>query len=92
MITYLLPLEIIVNLVKNLKLLTPLSSFSNIVTLVGMLLIMFYLIEDDLQYDDSKLKLKELTDIPQFIGTTLFAMEAVGVVINYIYLPFHSCV
>ncbi|CAB3258805.1 unnamed protein product [Arctia plantaginis] len=81
MITYLLPMEIVVNLVKNLKLLTPMSTFSNAVTLAGMGLIMFYLIEDDLEYDDSKLQLKELTDIPQFIGTTLFAMEAVGVVL-----------
>lgn len=71
---------ILINLVKNLKLLTPMSMVSNALTLLGLLLVFFYLVEDDLKMDSSKTALKRLTDIPIFIGITLFALEAVGVV------------
>ncbi|CAH0716554.1 unnamed protein product, partial [Brenthis ino] len=43
--------------------------------------VFFYLIEDDVTVEQEKLQLKSLTDIPVFIGTTLFALEAVGVVL-----------
>lgn len=67
-------------LVKDLKLLTPFSSISNIATLFGFVLVFFYLIEDDVTIDEEKMQLKDFSDIPVFIGTTLFALEAVGVV------------
>ncbi|CAG9558151.1 unnamed protein product [Danaus chrysippus] len=76
----LLPLTLM-GLVKNLKLLTPFSSISNIVTIFGFILVFFYLIEDDVTIEDEKLQLKGLEEIPFFIGTTLFALEAVGVVL-----------
>ncbi|OWR43751.1 proton-coupled amino acid transporter-like protein CG1139 [Danaus plexippus] len=76
----LLPLTLM-GLVKNLKLLTPFSSISNIVTIFGFVLVFFYLIEDDVTIEDEKLQLKGLEEIPFFIGTTLFALEAVGVVL-----------
>lgn len=75
----LIPLTIM-GLVKDLKLLTPFSSISNVVTMLGFILVFFYLIEDDVTIEQEKLQLKSLTDIPVFIGTTLFALEAVGVV------------
>ncbi|XP_039764137.1 proton-coupled amino acid transporter-like protein CG1139 [Pararge aegeria] len=68
-------------LVKDLKLLTPFSSISNVVTLFGFILVFFYLIEDDVTLDQNKLKLKGYIEIPVFVGTTLFALEAVGVVL-----------
>lgn len=68
-------------LVKDLKLLTPFSSISNIVTLFGFILVFFYLIEDDIIIDQEKMQLKDFSEIPVFIGTTLFALEAVGVVL-----------
>ncbi|XP_072931466.1 proton-coupled amino acid transporter-like protein acs isoform X2 [Epargyreus clarus] len=71
----------ILSLVKDLKLMTPLSSISNIVTILGLLLVFFYLIEDDVTLEDEKLQIKSLQEIPIFIGITLFALEAVGVVL-----------
>lgn len=83
----LLPL-LLANIVMDLKLLTPLSSISNIFTMVGLLLVTFYLVEDDIVMDESKfLPFQDseavytmLAGIPVFVGTTLFALEAVGVV------------
>ncbi|XP_023933886.2 proton-coupled amino acid transporter-like protein CG1139 [Bicyclus anynana] len=76
----LIPLTLM-GLVKDLKLLTPFSSISNIVTLLGFILVFFYLIEDDVTLDNEKLELKGYREIPVFVGVTLFALEAVGVVL-----------
>ncbi|XP_053624624.1 proton-coupled amino acid transporter-like protein CG1139 isoform X2 [Plodia interpunctella] len=76
-----LPPLIIVNLVKNLKLMTPISTISNVMTIFGLILVFFYLIEDDLQLKEEMMLVKTLLDVPAFIGTTLFALEAVGVVL-----------
>ncbi|CAK1588266.1 unnamed protein product [Parnassius mnemosyne] len=72
---------IIINLVKDLKLMTPLSSISNILTIFGLILVFFYLVEDDVILETEKLKIKNLNAVPLFIGTALFALEAVGVVL-----------
>ncbi|KAG6461876.1 proton-coupled amino acid transporter-like protein CG1139 [Manduca sexta] len=71
----------VLNLVKDLKLLTPLSTISNVVTVFGLILVFFYLVEDDVTLEDEKLQMKRYEDIPVFIGITLFALEAVGVVL-----------
>ncbi|XP_045784562.1 proton-coupled amino acid transporter-like protein CG1139 isoform X4 [Maniola jurtina] len=76
----LLPLTLM-SLVKDLKLLTPFSSISNILTLLGFILVFFYLIEDDVTLEEEKLELKGFMEIPFFVGTTLFALEAVGVML-----------
>ncbi|XP_073949825.1 proton-coupled amino acid transporter-like protein acs isoform X2 [Choristoneura fumiferana] len=72
---------LILNMVKNLKLLSPISSLSNLITLLGLILVFYYLIEDDFDVDDEKMQIKSLIDIPVFVGTTLFALEAVGVIL-----------
>lgn len=71
---------IIINLVKDLKLMTPLSTISNIVTIFGLILVFFYLIEDDVTLESEKLHIKQFSEVPIFIGIALFALEAVGVV------------
>ncbi|CAG9130323.1 unnamed protein product [Plutella xylostella] len=76
----LIPL-IIVDLIKSLKLLTPVSTTSNVLTLLGYVLVFFYLLEDDIEFTADKMKFKSINDVPLFIGTTLFAMEAVGVIL-----------
>ncbi|XP_013189029.1 proton-coupled amino acid transporter-like protein CG1139 [Amyelois transitella] len=78
---YLLVPLIIINLVKDLKLMTPLSTISNVVTIFALILVFFYLVEDDVEVDSSMLEIKTALDIPAFVGTTLFALEAVGVVL-----------
>lgn len=59
---------------------TPFSSLSNIIMTLGLLLVFFYLIEEDLSFDQDKMKFKDIMGVPLFIGTALFALEAVGVV------------
>ncbi|CAK1554054.1 unnamed protein product [Leptosia nina] len=71
----------LLGLLKDLKLMTPLSTISNIVTMLGFILVFFYLIEDDVQVDEEKLNFKSVEDVPVFIGIALFALEAVGVVL-----------
>ncbi|KAM3969016.1 proton-coupled amino acid transporter-like protein acs [Aphomia sociella] len=76
----LIPL-LIVNMIKDLKMMTPMSTISNIVTILGLILVFFYLVEDDVVVGEDKFQLKNLEDIPVFIGITLFALEAVGVIL-----------
>lgn len=87
-VSYLLVPQILLNLIKNLKLLTPFSTVSNVVTIIALILVFFYLIEDDVTVDADKMKIKGFDQIPIFIGITLFALEAVGVVsstVRYFY-------
>lgn len=71
---------ILINLVKDLKLMTPMSTISNVVTVFGLILVFFYLVEDDMPLTQDMLYVKRYEEIPVFIGITLFALEAVGVV------------
>lgn len=71
---------ILINLVKDLKLMTPLSGISNIATILGLILVFYYLLEDDLEIESDMLYIRNIHDFPIFIGTSLFALEAVGVV------------
>ncbi|XP_034839562.1 proton-coupled amino acid transporter-like protein CG1139 [Maniola hyperantus] len=80
-ICFLLAPLTLMGLVKDLKLLTPFSSISNILTLLGLILVFFYLVEDDVTLEEEKLKPKGLIEIPVFVGITLFALEAVGVIL-----------
>ncbi|KAJ2954570.1 hypothetical protein O0L34_g2859 [Tuta absoluta] len=72
---------ILVNLVKDLKMLAPMSFLSNVLISLGLILVAFYLIADDVQLSKGKLQMKDWKEIPNFIGTSLFALEAVGVVL-----------
>lgn len=71
---------ILINLVKDLKLMTPLSGISNLATILGLILVFYYLLEDDLAIEKDMFYMKSVYDFPVFIGTSLFALEAVGVV------------
>ncbi|KAJ8737255.1 hypothetical protein PYW07_000526 [Mythimna separata] len=82
LICYGYPVALAMSMIKNLKLLTPFSSISNMFLAVGLLLTFFYLIEEDVEIDESKmLAVNTIADIPVFIGITLFALEAVGVIL-----------
>lgn len=69
-------------MVKDLKVMTPFSSVSNVITILGLILVFFYMIEEDLSFEKEKMEVKSYADIPVFVGVTLFALEAVGVVRN----------
>lgn len=48
----------------------------------------YYLLEDDLILEKDMIVVKNVHDFPVFIGTALFALEAVGVVSTFAYLCF----
>ncbi|XP_041986625.1 proton-coupled amino acid transporter-like protein CG1139 [Aricia agestis] len=80
-IVYLIAPLIVICLIKDLRLLSPVSSVSNALTLLGLIILFFYLIEDDVEFDYQRLEMKSILEIPIFIGTALFALEAVGVIL-----------
>lgn len=79
MLGLLLPL-ILLNYVRNLKLLAPFSSVANLLTFVGLGLVLYFVFAEGLPGFDNVQLFGTLAGIPRFIGTTLFALEAVGVV------------
>ncbi|XP_026742132.1 proton-coupled amino acid transporter-like protein CG1139 [Trichoplusia ni] len=80
-IVFVFPPLLLLSMIKDLKLLSPVSSTANITTLLGIILVFFYLIQDDVEIDARKFSPKGVFEVPVFIGITLFALEAVGVVL-----------
>nr|CAD7445233.1 unnamed protein product [Timema bartmani] len=79
MVFLLLPL-ILINWIRNLKLLAPFSTAANIITFVGFGIILYYLVTQVETLADKE-PLGELAHIPLFFGTVLFALEAIGVIL-----------
>lgn len=75
----LLPL-IALNCIRNLKLLAPFSTAANVITFVGIILILRYVLVGLPSLSERQL-FGDIVEFPLFFGTTLFAIEAVGVVI-----------
>ncbi|CAG9558030.1 unnamed protein product [Danaus chrysippus] len=81
MLIILLPL-IAFNLIPSLKLLAPFSALANVMTFVGLGIVVYYLLSGE-KKSDSPLDLWGSTaTFPLFFGTILFALTAVGVVIT----------
>ncbi|XP_073974096.1 proton-coupled amino acid transporter-like protein acs isoform X2 [Rhodnius prolixus] len=79
MLILLLPL-ILINMIRNLKLLAPFSQAANIITFVGISIVMYYVF-DQMPSPNSRELAGALRNFSLFFGTTLFALEAVGVII-----------
>lgn len=75
----LLPL-ILLNCIRNLKLLAPFSTLANVITFIGIGLILSYVLQD-LPSLSEREPFGDISEFPLFFGTTLFAIEAVGVVV-----------
>lgn len=74
-----LPILILINLLRNLKYLSPMSMMANVLVGVG-LGITFYYIFSDLPSLDSRPHFSSVTTLPAFFGTAIFALEGIGVV------------
>lgn len=79
MLVILIPL-ISITLIRNLKLLAPFSQLANVITFFGLGIVFYYVFKDfppigSVEFVGPPMK------YTLFIGTTLFALEAVGVVI-----------
>ncbi|KAL0279968.1 UNVERIFIED_CONTAM: hypothetical protein PYX00_001406 [Menopon gallinae] len=79
MLMLLLPL-ILINYIRNLKRLAPLSTLANVITFIGLGIVLYYIF-DDLPPIDTVEYVGTLKGYPLYVGTTLFALEAVGVII-----------
>ncbi|XP_047364314.1 proton-coupled amino acid transporter-like protein CG1139 [Vespa velutina] len=75
----LLPL-ILMNYIRNLKLLAPFSTLANIITFIGLGMIIAYMFEDLPSMSDRQM-FGSVRSFALYFGTTLFALEAVGVII-----------
>lgn len=69
-----------INMIRNLKILAPFSTLANIITFVGLGMILYYVL-DDLPPLSEREMVADMGRFPLFFGTTLFALEAVGVII-----------
>lgn len=69
-----------INLIRNLKLLAPFSQLANIITFAGLGIVLWYVFTD-LPPISSRPLIGEPRKFTLFVGTTLFALEAVGVVL-----------
>lgn len=76
---------VLINLIRNLKLLAPFSSLANVLTFVSFGIILYYIFKGGLPEFGTLPSFGTLYTFPLFFGTTLFALEAVGVVSSYFY-------
>lgn len=77
----LLPLLILMNLIRNLKYLSPLSMIANILVATGIG-ITFYYIFSDLPSMGDRPAIAPITELPAFFATAIFALEGIGVVMS----------
>ncbi|KAJ8737341.1 hypothetical protein PYW07_000612 [Mythimna separata] len=75
----LLPLLILMNLIRNLKYLAPLSMIANLLVGTGMGITFYYLFQDIPSISD-RLPYTRIERLPIFFGTAIFALEGIGVV------------
>jgi proton-coupled amino acid transporter len=78
MLMLLLPL-ILINWVRNLKLLAPFSTLANFLTFIGFGITLYYIV-NDIPNVSTRSPVGTLRDFPLFFGMVLFALEAIGVV------------
>lgn len=88
MLILLVPL-ILINYIRNLKLLAPFSTLANVITFVGLTMILVYMFKD-LPSPKEREMFGTLRNFSLYFGTTLFALEAVGVVSLISFLLFVS--
>lgn len=70
------------NMIRNLKLIAPFSMISNIFVLVSFAFVMYYVLKDGLQDLSEVPAFGTLLGYPLYFGTTMFALEPVGVFIS----------
>ncbi|KAI8119350.1 Proton-coupled amino acid transporter 4 [Lucilia cuprina] len=71
---------IVLNLVKNLKYLTPVSLFAAILTVAGLAISFFYMLQD-LPHTSTVKPIASWSTLPLYFGTAIYAFEGIGVVL-----------
>lgn len=71
---------IVLNLLKNLKYLTPVSLFASVLTVTGLALTFHFLLQD-LPRSDTVNGYATWAQLPLYFGTAIYAFEGIGVVL-----------
>ncbi|KAL5280369.1 hypothetical protein ACFFRR_004389 [Megaselia abdita] len=71
---------ILLNLVRNLKYLTPVSLFASLITVVGLTITFMYLLHD-LPRTSTVKPVASWATLPLYFGTAIYAFEGIGVVL-----------
>lgn len=69
--------------VRNLKYLAPFSTLANVITIVSFGIICYYIFREPLTLDHRE-PVGKLQNFPLYFGTVLFALEAIGVVSDFV--------
>ncbi|XP_063236029.1 proton-coupled amino acid transporter-like protein pathetic [Bacillus rossius redtenbacheri] len=67
-------------LIRNLKYLVPFSAMANIFIFVGFCITLYYMFTGEQATSQVRLITHDITTIPAFLSTVIFAMEGIGVV------------
>lgn len=70
---------ILINYIRNLKLLAPFSTLANLITIISLGLLLSYMFQDLPSITEREM-FGSFRNFALYFGTTLFALEAVGVV------------
>lgn len=73
---------IMINLLRNWKLLAPLSMFANIFMAVGLAITMYYIVTDLPSPSQRPAVATSWEKLPMFLGISVFALEGIGVVLS----------
>ncbi|KAG4067452.1 hypothetical protein HA402_009689 [Bradysia odoriphaga] len=79
MLIMLFPL-ILINWIRNLKYLAPLSTIGTLFTIASISIVCYYIFREPLTFDDGKQAVGSLRGFPFFFGNVLFALEAIAVI------------
>lgn len=71
---------VLLNLVKNLKYLTPVSLLASILTISGLSICFYYMLQD-LPSTDTVAKFSSWGKLPLYFGTAIYAFEGIGVIL-----------
>ncbi|CAG9563239.1 unnamed protein product [Danaus chrysippus] len=66
--------------IKNLKYIAPFSGFANVLLVLTFLICLYYICSEFPSFDSQPMSV-EIGKLPLFIGTVIFAMEGIGVVL-----------
>jgi Transmembrane amino acid transporter protein. len=70
---------ILLNWVRNLKYLTPVSLFAAVITVTGLGITFFYMLQD-LPHTSTVRAFGSWKQLPLYFGTAIYAFEGIGVV------------
>ncbi|XP_031624777.1 proton-coupled amino acid transporter-like protein CG1139 isoform X2 [Contarinia nasturtii] len=79
LVVLLIPL-IMLNFLKNLKILAPVSLFASILTVISLVIVFYYILHD-IPSTKHVPKVGSLSELPLFFGIVIYSFEGIGIVL-----------